>query len=162
MRAKLMELTPASRTRSRKPWWLNIPFTIAWQSSKVPSIASAWTLSAATVVIMRRCTSEMRPWGKSTNRSMHERPDHFDRHLRIRPSGKFLDGWRLKPRPALRQIEAAVARKPRERHLDEVERRSLAAGGDVAHGRAFPCASPLQNTTVAPALAARVDGSITS
>ena len=52
MRAQLMELTPASRARSRKAWWLNMPFTIAWQSSKVPSTASAWTLSSATVVIM--------------------------------------------------------------------------------------------------------------
>ena len=36
MRAQLMELTPASCTRSRKPRSLNIAFTSAWQSSKVP------------------------------------------------------------------------------------------------------------------------------
>ena len=96
-----------------------------------------------------------------SDRLPHERPDHLDRHLRIRPPGKFFDGAFLEPRPALRHIKAAIAREPRERHLDEVERRSLAAGGDVAHGRAFPCASPLQNTAIAPALAARVDGSLT-
>ena len=74
MRAQLIELTPESRARSRKAWWLNMPFTIAWQSSKVPSIASAWTLSSATVVIIRRCTSEMRPCGNSTKRSVRARP----------------------------------------------------------------------------------------
>ena len=74
MRAQLIELTPDSRTRSRKAWWLNSPFTIAWQSSNVPSIASAWTLSSAAVVIIRRCTSEMRPSGNSTNRSTRARP----------------------------------------------------------------------------------------
>ena len=36
MRAQLIELTPESRAWSRKAWWLNMPFTIAWQSSKVP------------------------------------------------------------------------------------------------------------------------------
>ena len=39
MRAQLIELTPESRTRSRKAWWLNRPFTSAWQSSNVPSTA---------------------------------------------------------------------------------------------------------------------------
>ena len=38
-----MELTPESCSSSRKRAWLNMPFTIVWQSSNVPSIASAWT-----------------------------------------------------------------------------------------------------------------------
>ncbi len=38
-----------------------MPFTSAWQSSNVPSMATALTLAASAVVIMRRCTSEMRP-----------------------------------------------------------------------------------------------------
>ena len=44
-------------------------FTNAWQSSKVPSIATACTLLSETVVIMRCCTSEMRPRGNSTTTS---------------------------------------------------------------------------------------------
>ena len=56
-----MELTAASFTRSRKARSLNIAFTSAWQSSKVPSMATACTLGSAAVVIMRRCTSETRP-----------------------------------------------------------------------------------------------------
>ena len=43
MRAQLIELTPESCSSSRKRAWLNIAFTSAWQSSKVPSTASAWT-----------------------------------------------------------------------------------------------------------------------
>ena len=39
-----MELTPASFTRSRKARSLNMAFNRAWQSSKVPSTATAWTL----------------------------------------------------------------------------------------------------------------------
>ena len=74
MRAQLIELTPDRRTRSRKAWWLNIAFTSAWQSSKVPSMASAWTLLSGAVVIMRRCTSEMRPCGNSTTTSTWLRP----------------------------------------------------------------------------------------
>ena len=36
-------------------------FTSAWQSSKVPSMATAWTLASVAVVIIRRWTSETRP-----------------------------------------------------------------------------------------------------
>ena len=68
----------------------------------------------------------------------HERADHLDRHLRIRAPGKVLDHGRVKPRPTLRHIKAAVAGEPREHHLDKAERRSLAPGGDVAHGFARP------------------------
>ena len=49
-------------------------FTNAWQSSKVPSIASACTLASGAVVIIRRCTSEMRPCGNSTTTSTWPRP----------------------------------------------------------------------------------------
>ena len=44
----------------------NSALAIAWQSSKVPSMASAWTLGSVAVVIMRRCTSETRPCGNRT------------------------------------------------------------------------------------------------
>ena len=49
-------------------------FTSAWQSSKVPSMATACTLGSVAVVIMRRCTSEMRPCGKSTMASTRSEP----------------------------------------------------------------------------------------
>jgi hypothetical protein len=55
------------RDRSRNAWWLNNPFTIAWHVEGA-SIASAWTLPSAGVVIIRRCTSEMVVRGNSTNR----------------------------------------------------------------------------------------------
>src|SRR5450759_26455 len=42
--------------------------------SKVPSTASACTFESGTVVIMRRCTSEMRPCGNSTTTSTWARP----------------------------------------------------------------------------------------
>jgi hypothetical protein len=58
-----MELTPDNRVSSRKRSWLNIAFSMAWQSSKVPSTAMAWMLAESTVVICRLWTSETRPWG---------------------------------------------------------------------------------------------------
>ena len=50
-----------------------MPFTRAWQSSKVPSMATAWTLASVAVVIIRRCTSETRPSGNSTTASTRSR-----------------------------------------------------------------------------------------
>ena len=50
-----------SRRGTRRP--LNIALSIAWQSSKVPSMAMLWTLPASTVVICRRWTSEILPAG---------------------------------------------------------------------------------------------------
>ena len=48
-----------SRARSRKARSLNMPFTSAWQSSKVPSMATAWTLASAAwsscAAARRRC-----------------------------------------------------------------------------------------------------------
>ena len=99
MRAQLIELTPESRTRSRKAWWLNMPFTIAWQSSNVPSIASAWTLSSPTVVIIRRCTSEMRPCGNSTKRSaLRAAAKRLDRGAAGIARGRDHDGGALAAR----------------------------------------------------------------
>ena len=69
------------------------------------------------------------------NRVADERPDHLDRHLGIGPPGERRDGFGVEPRPGFRHIEAAVAGEPRERHVDKTERRSLAAGGYVTHGR---------------------------
>ena len=221
MRAKLMELTPVSPTRSRNAAWLNIAFTSAWQSSKVPSMASAWMLSSAAVVIMRRCTGETRPLGNSTTTSTWERPanastaappvspevattmvvrspaplqrmvhqageqlhrqvlegeggpvkqleheavrpeldkgshrrmaegvvgfprhagefgirdgargerrDHLAGDLGIGTAGESRDLRGVERRPRLRHIEAAVAGEPGEGHVDEAERRGLAA-----------------------------------
>ena len=45
-----------------------MPFTSAWQSSKVPSTATAWMLESSAVVIIRRCTSETRPSGNRTTK----------------------------------------------------------------------------------------------
>ncbi len=47
---------------------------MAWQSSKVPSMATAWTFGASTVVIIRRCTSETRPSGKRITTSTWSSP----------------------------------------------------------------------------------------
>ena len=44
-------------------------FTRAWQSSNVPSMATACTFGSVAVVIMRRCTSEMRPFGERATAS---------------------------------------------------------------------------------------------
>jgi hypothetical protein len=63
MRPQLIELTAESPWRSRNAASANSAFTRSWQSSKLPSTASVWTFGAATVVICRRCTSEVRPCG---------------------------------------------------------------------------------------------------
>ena len=60
-----------------------------------------------------------------------ERPDHLDRDFRIGAAGKAGDCLRLKPRPGLRHIKAAVAGKAREHGLGKAERRGFAPGGDV-------------------------------
>ena len=71
-----------------------------------------------------------------------ERPHHLDRDLGIGPPGEIRDRARIELGPGLRHIEAAVARKPGQRRLDKVERRSLAPGGDIAHGLAYSCRRP--------------------
>src|SRR5262247_4350012 len=63
-----------------------------------------------------------------------KRTDHVDRHLGIWPPGEAHDRLAVELRPGLRHIEATIARKTREHHLDKAERWSLTAGGDVAHG----------------------------
>ena len=73
MRAQLIELTAESCTSLRKAVSLNMAFTRSWQSSKVPSTAMLCTLSEATVVICRRCTSETRPLGCRMKISMRSR-----------------------------------------------------------------------------------------
>ena len=74
MRAQLMEFTPESRSASRKASSANIAFSIAWQSSNVPSMAMLWTLAASAVVICRRCTSETRPAGCRMKMVARSRP----------------------------------------------------------------------------------------
>ena len=61
----------------------------------------------------------------------HERLDHAPGDLGVaRLSGEL--GQR---RPALRHVEAAVAREPCEQHVAEAELRGRPSGRDVAHGR---------------------------
>ncbi len=59
-----------------------------------------------------------------------ERLDHVEGDVGIRPVRR-LHG---ELRPGLRHIEPAVAREPGKGRVDEVDRRRLAAGGDVTHG----------------------------
>ena len=101
-----------------KRGWLNMPFTIAWQSSNVPSIASAWTFSSSTVVIMRRCTSEMRPCGNSTKRSTRRATaERLDRGAAGVARGRDHDGGAL---PARR--EHLVHEPAKELHGQILER----------------------------------------
>ena len=69
-----MLFTPASPTPSRKAWSLNRSLSRAWQSSKCPVTASAWTLAAGGVVIWRRWTSDTRPCGYMMNTSTLSMP----------------------------------------------------------------------------------------
>ena len=123
MRAQLMELTPDSDVASRKRWLLNIAFTRAWQSSKLPSMASAWTLAAPVVVIIRRCTSEMRPCGNSTMRSTFSSPaKRIDRSAAGVARGRDHDGG------ALAALGEHMVHQPRDqlhRHVLEGERRTV-------------------------------------
>ena len=52
----------------------NMRFTIAWASSKLPSIAMLCTFGAMMVVIWRRWTSLTRPLGWSMKISTRSRP----------------------------------------------------------------------------------------
>ena len=72
--AQLIELTPERRTRSRNSASRNISFSIAWQSSNVPSMATALTFAASTVVIMRALHLRDAPFGNSTISATLTRP----------------------------------------------------------------------------------------
>ncbi len=61
-------------------------------------------------------------------RARQERPDHLKRDFGVWPAGKAGDGLRIEPRPRLGHVKTAVAGKPREHHLDKVERRGLTPG----------------------------------
>ena len=74
IRAQLIELTPDRAVSTRKRRSLNMAFTSAWQSSKLPSTATAWTFEAPAVVIWRRCTGDTRPCGNRMNRSQRGEP----------------------------------------------------------------------------------------
>ena len=69
-----MELTAASPISSRRPKSAKSAFTSAWQSSKVPAMATLWTLGSAAHVIWRRCISETLPAGWSTTTESASRP----------------------------------------------------------------------------------------
>ena len=62
-----------------------------------------------------------------------KKPDHLDRHFGVGPSGEARHRVGRQPRPSLRHIEPTVAGKARECDIDEAERRSFAAGGNVMH-----------------------------
>src|SRR5262249_47004430 len=59
-------------------------------------------------------------------------------NFRIRAAGEACDRLRVELRPGGRNIEAAVAGKPRQRDLDEAKRGGLTSGGDIAHGPGAP------------------------
>ena len=118
-----MELTPASRTRSRKARSLNIAFTSAWQSSKVPSMATACTLGSAAVVIMRRCTSEMRPCGKSTTASTRSEPRKAS--IAAPPVSPEVAPTMVTRSPRVRQHAVHQAREQLHGHVLEGQRRPV-------------------------------------
>ena len=62
-----------------------------------------------------------------------ERRDHLAGDLGIGAAGKSRDLRGVERGPRLRHVQAAVAGEPGEGHVDEAERRSLAAGRDVLH-----------------------------
>ena len=66
MRAKLIELTPERSTAWRRLLSWKAFLTMAWQSSNDPFTATQAMLVSVAVVMKRRCTSLMRPSGKST------------------------------------------------------------------------------------------------
>ncbi len=73
MRTKLIELTAERRCWVRNASSANIALTRAWQSSNVPSMARLWMFCDPTVVIWRRCTSEILPRGCNTTASIDGR-----------------------------------------------------------------------------------------
>ena len=85
-------------------------------------MASAWTFDAPDVVIIRRCTSEMRPCGNSTIRSTLSGPrERIDRSAAGIARGRHHDGG------ALRALGQDVVHQPRDQlHRDVLERQRRA------------------------------------
>ena len=67
------------------------------------------------------------------DRAVDERAQDFERQLRVRQAGQAGDSLRSENRPEFGHIEPAIAGEPGQHRLDEIERRSLAAGGNVVH-----------------------------
>ena len=67
--------------------------------------------------------------------AVDERAHDGFRDLGVAAAGESRDGVARKRRPALRHVEAAVARKAGKERVGEADRGRLAAGGDVQHGR---------------------------
>ena len=63
-----------------------------------------------------------------------ERANDLDCDFRIGPAGKARDRVRVELRQGRGNVEATVARKPRQRRLGKAERRGLTPGGHIAHG----------------------------
>ena len=124
MRAQLIELTPDSRTRSRKAWWLNIAFTSAWQSSKVPSMATRVDVassgaSSSCAAAPRRCG----PAGTARRRSTCARPRNASTAAPpVSPEVATDDGGAL---AALLQHVVHQPRQQLHRQVLEGERRAV-------------------------------------
>ena len=90
---------------------------------EMPSIASACTLAAPDVVIIRRCTSEMRPFGNSTIEiDIVEPGERIDRGAAGIARGRDHDGG------ALAALGQHVVHQPRDqlhRHVLERQRRAV-------------------------------------
>src|SRR5206468_3366272 len=68
-----------------------------------------------------------------TDRIADETPDHLDGDFGIRLAAEARDRRRLKPRPAFRHVEAAIAGEACEHRLGEAERWSFPPGRNMAH-----------------------------
>ena len=75
---------------------------------------------------------------------------HLDGDLGIGPSREARDGRVVETRPRLRHIKAAVAREPREGHVDKAECRGFAPGRDVAHDAVLERRIEAPNATAIP------------
>src|ERR1043166_9496884 len=78
------------------------------------------------------------------NEAADERLDDLHCDLGVGPAEEARDRLRGEARPCLGHVKPAVAGKPRKGHVDEAERRGVAAGGYVKHGRYLRLAPTLE------------------
>src|SRR6266852_2319120 len=95
------------------------------------SIAAAPVSPEVATTIVARHAGEI----VSRNGVADKRADHVDRNFGVGATGKARDLTGVELRPGCGDVETPVAGKPRERRLDKAERRGLAPGRDVAHGK---------------------------
>jgi hypothetical protein len=117
-------------------------FSRAWQSSKSPSSARAWTLASDGVVIWRRCTSDTRPCGNRMKTSTLARPRNASIAADpVSPAGGADDGDPL-ARPGQRRLHHLAdelhgeilegQRRPVEQLQQEMVRASCTSGARAA------------------------------